>query len=124
MKSNHLPERELWERITQYFQEKFGVENGTDVEAMLFLIGVRELGSGRQNYSKDEKLNLLHIAVCRLLIPFGYYEFSHNDNDGFPHFLQLQELPILAPNEQRILMQKAIIQYFKDEDILESFGLD
>ena len=30
--------------------------------------------------SKDEKLNLMHIAICRLLEPYGYYQFDFVDN--------------------------------------------
>jgi hypothetical protein len=82
------------------------------IETYLFLIGLQELGSGQQKYTKDDKVNLIHIAVCRLLEPFGYYKFSHYDDDGYPHFEKLEELPELKPNEQQILMKKAIIQYF------------
>jgi hypothetical protein len=34
-------------------------------------------------------------------------------------YKQLEELPELKPNEQQLLMKKAIIQYFIDEDLLE-----
>ena len=89
------------------------------------MIGVQELGSGQQKYTKDDKLNILHIAVCRLLQPFGYYKFSHYDEQGYPHFSVEEEMPEFLPNEQQILMKKAIIQYFIDEkifseDILEA----
>ena len=62
---------------------------------------------------------MLHIAVCRLLEPFGYYKFSHYDDDGYPHFVELQPLPTLKPNEQQLLMKKAIIQYFIDEELFD-----
>lgn len=83
------------------------------------MIGVQELGSGMQKYSKDDKVNLIHIAVCRLLEPFGYYQFSHYDEEGYPHFKELEPLPELKPNEQTLLMRKAIIQYFIDESIIQ-----
>ena len=85
----------------------------------LFLIGVQELGSGKQKYTKDDKVNILHIAVCRLLEPFGYYKFSNYDDGGYPHFDEVEKLPELKPNEQQILMKKAIIQYFIDEELFE-----
>ena len=75
--------------------------------------------TGKQKYSKDDKVNLIHIAVCRLLEPFGFYEFEDYDDDGCPMYKQLEELPELKPNEQQLLMKKAIIQYFIDEDLLE-----
>ena len=112
-------ETELWQKIERFFEERFDTEKNTPVETMLFLIGVQELGSGMQKYSKDDKVNLIHIAVCRLLQPFGYYRFSHYDEDGYPHFEELESLPELKPNEQALLMKKAIIQYFIEEHLLD-----
>ena len=110
-------ESELWIKIENFFSENFGTEKNPTIETFLFLIGIQELGSGQQKYSKDDKVNLIHIAVCRLLEPFGYYKFSHYDDDGYPHFNETDQLPELKPNEQQILMKKAIIQYFMDEEL-------
>lgn len=110
----------LWQKVEDFFEENFQAEKNVPIETMLFLIGVQELGSGKQKYTKDDKINLLHIAVCRLLEPFGYYEFSHYDDDGYPHFLEKEPLPELKPNEQQILMKKAIIQYFIDEKLFDA----
>ncbi|MDR2206342.1 MAG: hypothetical protein LBE36_09355 [Flavobacteriaceae bacterium] len=112
-----MNEIELWKKTEEFFAKNFQTESGVSVETMLFLIGVQELGGGKQEYSKDDKINLIHIAVCRLLEPFGYYKFSHYDKDGFPHFEQTEPLPELRPNEQQLLMKKAIIQYFTDENL-------
>ncbi len=110
-------EAELWQEVEAFFIKNFDTEKHPQIDTLLFLIGVQELGSGAQKYTKDDKLNILHIAVSRLLQPFGYYEFSHYDADGYPHFNELEKLPELKPNEQQILMKKAIIQYFIDEDL-------
>ena len=110
-------EAELWKKVEHFFIENFEAEPNISIDTILFLIGVQELGSGKQKYTKDDKLNILHIAVCRLLEPFGYYKFSHYDDDGYPHFEELAELPELKPNEQQLLMKKAIIQYFADEEL-------
>ncbi|HFK5569881.1 hypothetical protein BAX97_06285 [Elizabethkingia meningoseptica] len=113
-----MTELELWKKIEAFFQKNFDMEPNPPIEMLLFLIGIQELGSGQQKYSKDDKLNLIHIAVCRLLEPYGYYKFTGYD-DGWPQYEQLQEVPELKPNEQSILMRKAIIQYFIDEELLE-----
>lgn len=110
---------ELWKKVEEFFEKTFDAEKNMPVETMLFLIGVQELGSGQQKYSKDDKVNLIHIAVCRLLTPFGYYRFTHYDDGGYPHFEELQPLPELKSNEQQILMKKAIIQYFIDENLFD-----
>lgn len=112
-----MKESELWQLVEQFFENNFQTEKNVSVETILFLIGVQELGSGKQNYSKDDKVNLIHIAVCRLLEPFGYFKFSHYDGDGYPHFEEIKPLPELKPNEQQLLMKKAIIQYFIDEKL-------
>ncbi len=108
---------QLWEEVEAFFVKTFDTEKHPQIDTILFLIGVQELGSGQQKYAKDDKLNLLHIAVCRLLEPFGYYKFRDYDDDGYPHFDEVTPLPELKPNEQQILMKKAIIQYFVDEEL-------
>ena len=119
-----ITEAELWQEVEIFFQKNFDAEKGIAIETILFLIGVQELGSGKQKYTKDDKLNILHIAVCRLLEPFGYYRFSHYDDDGYPHFEEIESLPDLKPNEQKILIKKAIIQYFIDEKLFSQQILD
>lgn len=113
-------ESQLWQEVEAFFVKNFDTEKHPQIDTVLFLIGVQELGSGQQKYTKDDKLNILHIAVCRLLEPFGYYKFSHYDTDGYPHFEETDQLPELKPNEQQILMKKAIIQYFLDEELLQN----
>lgn len=115
--TKYMTEAELWSKVEEFFVENFDTDKHPQIDTILFLIGVQELGSGQQKYTKDDKLNILHIAVCRLLEPFGYYKFSHYDEDGFPHFYEVEKLPELKPNEQQILMKKAVIQYFMDEGL-------
>ena len=119
-----MTEGEVWKKVEQFFEENFETEKNVPVETILFLVGVQELGSGKQKYTKDDKVNLIHIAVCRLLEPFGYYKFNEYDDDGFPHFEEIQPLPELKPNEQQILMKKAIIQYFIDEHLFDEETLN
>ncbi|MGV4414843.1 hypothetical protein [Chryseobacterium sp. T1] len=111
-----MNDAEYWKKIEQFFEDNFETEKNPPIETLLFLIGIQELGSGTQKFTKDDKVNLIHIAVCRLLEPFGYYKFSHYV-EGWPHYETLEALPELRPNEQAILMKKAIIQYFQDEEI-------
>jgi len=112
-----MSEKELWEKIEYFFHKNFQTEPNPPIETLLFLIGIQELGSGKQNYSKEDKLNLIHIAVCRLLEPYGYYKFE-GYNDGWPEYERIQNIPELKPNEQSLLMRKAIIQYFLDENLI------
>jgi len=76
------------------------------------------LGQGVKDYAKDEKINLMHIAICRLLEPFGYYEFDFFDNEGWPHYKVLEELPLLKTGEQTVLIKEAIVQYFTEKELI------
>ncbi|MGM5630941.1 hypothetical protein O2K51_08550 [Apibacter raozihei] len=113
-----MNEAQIWGQIEEFFKEKFTCDEKPDLDTMIFLIGLQEVGLGYKKYKKDEKMNLIHIAVCRLLEPFGYYRFDGYDKDNWPHYELIDELPSLKPNEQTLLMKKAIIQYFTDEKLL------
>lgn len=105
-----------WQVLIDILTEKFGIE--PDLQAVLFLIGVQELGMGYKKFKKDDKVNIMHIAICTVLEPYGYYEFEGRDKDGWPHFKQKETLPFLKPTEQNNLMIKAVLEYFKKEGIL------
>lgn len=113
-----MNETYVWEQIENFFKDKFTSGEIPDLNTMIFLVGLQELGFGYKKYKKDEKMNLIHIGVCRLLEPFGYYRFDRYDEDHWPHYELLEELPTLKPNEQMLLMKKALIQYFIDEKLL------
>jgi hypothetical protein len=84
-----------------------------DVQAILFLIGLQELGQGKIKLSKNEKLDVMHIAICTLLTPYGYYEYKGVDEEGWPHWQVNEKLPPLKPMQQEILIKEAIVEYFK-----------
>lgn len=107
-----------WDQIVQEISQRFSEGETLDLDAIIYLIGIQELGKGPQNFSKDDKINLMHIAICRLLEPYGYYEFEFTDSDGWPHYKLLKELPILRSGEQTVLMKEAIIGYFTVKDLL------
>jgi hypothetical protein len=89
-----------------------------DVQAILFLIGVQELGKGKIKLSKNEKLDIMHIAICTLLSPYGYYEYKGVDEEGWPHWQVNEKLPPLKPMQQEILIKDAIIEYFKSNQLI------
>jgi len=110
--------KEEWEAVVNKLSSKFGDGETLQLDAIIYLIGVQELGKGSQNFKKDEKINLMHIAICRLLEPFGYYKFDFFDKEGWPHYKIVEELPILKPGEQTVLMKEAIVLYFKEKELI------
>ena len=100
---------EDWVEAKLKFEKIFG--GGIEMDGLLFLIGVQELGQGFRKFEKDEKMNLMHIAVCKLLEPLNYYSYSHKDPQGWPHYIKNDNLPGLSKKEQDNLLKSAIITY-------------
>jgi hypothetical protein len=100
-----------WEKLTQTLADTYGEE--PDLQTIIFLIGIQELGKGPMKYSKDEKQDLMHIAVCRLMSQFGYYELEGLDQEGWPHWKLVKKLPPLTLKEQDLLLKQAVIEYLK-----------
>ena len=111
--------KDRWDIVVEKLSEQFADGDLLDVEAIIYLIGVQELGQLNKRFKKDHKLDLMHIAICKLLSPYGYYEFDFVDDDGWPHYKVKEELPFLKPGEQSILMKEAIVNYFVETNFIE-----
>jgi len=72
--------QETLEEVSKSFGEKL------DYSSLLMLIGLQELGNFDLKFKKDQKIELMHIGICTVLMPFGYYEFMGRDEEGWPHF--------------------------------------
>lgn len=103
-----------WREATKDINEQFG--ETLDLQSVLFLIGAQELNKGYQKLTKDQKIEVLHIAVCSVLAPYGYYEFIGRDEDGWPHFENKKKVPNLSDNEQEVLLKEAVIDYLNNLD--------
>ena len=101
-----------WNNLKTKLSVDFSDNEIIDVDSIIFLIGLQELGQFQKRFNKQRKLEVIHIAVCKLLSDYGYYEFDYTDNDGWPHYKLIKKLPNLKAGEQTILMKKAIINYF------------
>ena len=86
-----------------------------DLNAVLFLIGIQELGMGVRSFSKEEKQDILHIAICKVLSLAGYYELEGHDGDGWPHWKLVKKLPRFDLLEQEKLLKIQILEYFREE---------
>lgn len=88
-----------------------------DLNSILFLIGTQELGQGKKSFSKEEKQDLMHIAICKVLSYSGFYELEGLDEDGWPHWKLKKELPHFDLLEQEKLLKMHILEYFEEEGI-------
>ena len=101
-----------WNNLKTKLSVDFSDNEIIDLDSIIFLIGLQELGQFQKRFNKQKKIEVIHIAVCKLLSDYGYYEFDYTDNDGWPHYKLIKKLPNLKAGEQTILMKKAIINYF------------
>ncbi len=108
-----------WDKIVSILSKRFNDDQVLEIEAIIYLIGIQELGKTELRFKKDQKIDIMHIAICRLLEPFGYYEFEYIDKEGWPHYKNLIKLPKLKSGEQTILMKEAIINYFIKKQLIQ-----
>lgn len=101
-----------WLRIRHQVKESFGKNNLPDLNAILFLIGINELGNFKDDFTKEEKQDLMHIAVCKLLSFDGIYKFDGRDEDGWPHYSLVKKQAPTGVKEQEKILKQNIIKYF------------
>ncbi|NCW87573.1 MAG: hypothetical protein EBV71_01615 [Chitinophagia bacterium] len=106
--------QQRWWNLEAKLVERFGKK--PDLETMLFLIGVQEFGDIREKFTKEQKQDLMHVAVCNLLSESGYYELEKVDEDGWPHFKQLKPLPSLSMIEQENFIKDHVLHYFEKNE--------
>ena len=111
--------KEQWEALVSLLTERFSETESIDIEGILYLIGVQELGQLHQKFKKDDNVDTIHIGICSVLEPFGYYAFDYFDDDRWPHFKLLEELPALKPGEQSLLMKEAVVHYFIEKGLIQ-----
>ncbi|WP_298923866.1 hypothetical protein [uncultured Allomuricauda sp.] len=110
--------KERWELLVEKLSNQFADGDPLEIDGMIYLVGVQELGNFHRSFKKDEKVNLMHIAICRLLEPYGYYDFDFFDDDGWPHYKIKEELPPLKAGEQSVLMKEALVNYFIEKQYI------
>lgn len=103
-----------WYRLLTRLRTRLG--RRPDLNALLFLIGIQELGQGLGEFTKEQKQDLMHIAMCRLLSQSGYYELESVDAEGWPHYRNLRPLEFGTLRDQERLLRWHIVEYFGDEE--------
>ena len=111
-KDTELDDR--WNSLMTKLELAFG-KKPRDMNAVLYLIGIQELGQGLKNFSKEQKQDLMHIAICKVLSFSGYYELEGSDHDGWPHWKLIKKLPHFDLIEQEKVLKMHILEYFDHE---------
>lgn len=110
-----------WLQIQHFVKDSMGANELPDLNAILLLIGIQELGFVKKSFSKEEKQDLMHIAVCTLLSQDGYYEFVGRDHDNWPHWEPSKVIRLGGVKEQENLLKTKIVQYFEDKVGVRTF---
>ncbi|MEK6781079.1 MAG: hypothetical protein AABY93_05210 [Bacteroidota bacterium] len=103
-----------WHQLTVFIEHTIG-KKPKDLNGVLFIIGIQELGQGGKRFSKEEKQDLLHIAICKVLSLSGYYTLEGLDKDGWPHWKIVKKLPHFDLLEQEKLLKMHVLEYFEKE---------
>ncbi len=99
-----------WKKVEDFLTQRF--EKTPDMEAILYLIGINEFGNPDREFTKEQKQDLMHIAVCSLLSQAGYFKLDSHDEDGWPHYIAVKPVPAGGLGEQEQLLKEQIIAYF------------
>ena len=62
--------QERWFDVRRVVKTRF--EKRPDINAILFLIGINELGFIKETWEKEEKQDLMHVAICALFEKDGF----------------------------------------------------
>jgi hypothetical protein len=103
-----------WNKLLSEIELQIG-KKPSDLNSVLFIIGVQELGQGPKPHSKEEKQDLMHIAICKVLSLAGYYKLDGLDKDGWPHWTLIKKLPHFDLLEQEKLLKMHVLEYFEKE---------
>ncbi len=103
-----------WQGLLRQLETSIG-KKPADLNSVLFLIGVQELGKGPIRFSKEEKQDLMHIAICKVMSYSGFYELEGLDEQGWPHWKLIKKLPRFDTLEQEKLLKMHILEYFDKE---------
>lgn len=106
-----------WEKIEKIVKEASG-KKPDHLNNVLILIGIQELGQGARNFSKEEKQDLLHVAICAIFSLGGFYRYTGRDEEGWPHYKLTEKVPHAKLMQQESLIKDYIIQYFEEKGLL------
>jgi hypothetical protein len=101
-----------WNELLLLLNEKFG--NVDSLTNVLYLIGVQDLGKGFQAFTRQEKMQLIHIGGCRLLSRWDYYLLKGHDENYWPQWQMNPQQPLPGHHKREQLMKESAILYFQE----------
>jgi hypothetical protein len=106
-----------WIELRRIVKSRFGKR--PDINALLFLIGMNEVGFVRDEWTKEEKQDLMHVAICKLFEEDGYFKFLGRDEEGWPHYDAMVSIPKGKLLQQERQLKERIIDYCREMKLIE-----
>lgn len=106
-----------WPAVVGFMMRRF--DKIADLKSILFVIGLRELGTRQEKYTKEEKQDVMNLAFSSIMALAGYFEVEYIDANGWHHFKQIKPLPNMTPVEQERLIKGQIVQYFAQTGLIK-----
>ena len=108
---------ESWKKVEEFIETSIG-KIPQDLKGYLFLIGVQTLGKGPKNFTREEKQDLIHIAICEIFTLKGYYQLDYKDDQGWPHYKIINKIPHEKLFGQEAIIKEQIITYFESQEYI------
>lgn len=99
-----------WNLFLEFLENEIGGKH--TLESVLLLVGVREMGWTLRKFKKEEKVDLMHVGLCTILEPAGYYQKLGLDTDGWPHWDIIKPIPDLKLYSQVNFIREHLLVYF------------
>lgn len=113
------PEDDLqqrWLKLETKLKERSGKQ--PDFEDVLLFIGVHESGRPPKNFTEKEIQDLKQLALCSILAPEKYFELMWVDDTGWPHFRNLERVPVMIPAERESFLKPHILKYAEKNKLI------
>jgi len=101
-----------WLRLRHFIRDTFRTPELPEMEAILFLIGIQELGIIQKKFRKEQKMQLMHDAACLLLSKDGYFQLNGRNEKGWPEWVEGKKMD-MDENDRTRRLQQRIIEYFE-----------
>ncbi len=108
-----------WLRVRHFVKKRFAHRKLPDMQTVLFLVGLQELGQIKTEFEKEEKQDLIQLGAMATLSTLGYYEELSRDPEGWPVYNLLKTPPKMELSDQTALLKEAVVRYFIQNNLLE-----
>lgn len=104
-----------WLKVQHFIKDKFNKTELPNLDTVLFMIGLQELGKIQKEYTKEDKLGITTLGICQVLSLDGYFEKTGKEEDGWPIWAEKKSFEPENDIAGRNLLKKLTIQYFEEK---------